>query len=385
MNKINIGMIGAGQIANYHLERYQKIPDAKITAIADIKEAKAEKAGKKFDIDYTYKDYKNILQDAEIDAVDVCLHNNLHAPVTIDSLEAGKDVFCEKPMAGSYADALRMYRKAQEENKNLTIQNNRLYDKETKAARKLIEDGNLGRVFLGRVAHFQGVGIRRRSIPYVEGYGSMGFVKKEFAGGGALYDLATYSIGQVMHLLDAPEVKRVSGKTYQNAKERYESSSAESPYSQRLEKSEYDIEDLGCGFVRLNDEKIMTVTSGWHAYIDPEGSSVLGTKGGIRLDPFKFYTTISDMEADATLDLEEYERRKGLMEGRSEGVESEIQYDSLYHWVQTLKGEKKPLPTAEIALKSMMIMEGIYLSNKLGKELSSEEIKEKSESTALNV
>jgi hypothetical protein len=56
-----------------------------------------------------FKRFRDLLALAEIDAIDVCLHNNLHAPVTIAALRAGKHVYCEKPMAGAFADAKAMY------------------------------------------------------------------------------------------------------------------------------------------------------------------------------------------------------------------------------------------------------------------------------------
>jgi len=65
---------------------------------------------------------------------DVCLHNNHHVPVTIEVLHAGKHVYCEKPMAGAYVDALAMYETAKRTGKKLSIQLSTLCSKETKRA-----------------------------------------------------------------------------------------------------------------------------------------------------------------------------------------------------------------------------------------------------------
>jgi len=62
------------------------------------------------------------LKRDDLEAVDVCLHNNLHMPVTVAAFEAGKHVYCEKPMAGSYHDARIMLEKAREFNRKLSIQ-----------------------------------------------------------------------------------------------------------------------------------------------------------------------------------------------------------------------------------------------------------------------
>ncbi|HKY54709.1 MAG TPA: Gfo/Idh/MocA family oxidoreductase, partial [Anaerolineales bacterium] len=102
---IRIGLIGAGQRGGHHLENYQQIPGAEIVAIADINEALAQRVAAQHKIPNVYTDYHDLLQRGDLEAVDICLHNNLHRPVAVAAMEAGKHVYCEKPMAGSYADA----------------------------------------------------------------------------------------------------------------------------------------------------------------------------------------------------------------------------------------------------------------------------------------
>ena len=102
---IRIGMIGVGQIAQLHLATYSKIKSAEIVAAADIDTEKLKSVAEESNIPDTYTDFREMLKRDDIDAVDVCLHNNLHMPMTVAALEAGKDVYCEKPMAGAYVDA----------------------------------------------------------------------------------------------------------------------------------------------------------------------------------------------------------------------------------------------------------------------------------------
>ena len=106
---IRIGLIGAGQRGQQHLENYQLVAGAEIVAVADINEALAQSVAARFKIPHVYTDYRDLLQRDDLEAVDICLHNNLHRPVTVAAMEAGKHVYCEKPMAGSYADAKIMY------------------------------------------------------------------------------------------------------------------------------------------------------------------------------------------------------------------------------------------------------------------------------------
>jgi predicted dehydrogenase len=73
--------------------------------VADINEEEAVRVADEHDIPHVYTDFRELLARDDIEAVDVCLHNNLHMPATVAAVEAGKHVYCEKPMAGAYCDA----------------------------------------------------------------------------------------------------------------------------------------------------------------------------------------------------------------------------------------------------------------------------------------
>ena len=89
--KVRIGMIGVGQIGKAHLRRYQQIESVEIVAIADIDEAEAERVSGVFVIPNVYTDFRDLLARDDIEAVDVCLHNNFHMPMTVAALEAQGD------------------------------------------------------------------------------------------------------------------------------------------------------------------------------------------------------------------------------------------------------------------------------------------------------
>src|SRR4030095_5614086 len=154
-----------------------------VVAIADVNEAEAQRVGALYNIPNVYTNFRELIQRDDIQAVDVCLHNNFHMPVTVAVLEAGKDVFCEKPMAGAYVDAERMYNVAQELDRKLHIQCQHIFESPAKAGKQLIDGGHLGTIY-----HARSVGHRRRGRPYVDGYGSPTFVQKQNSAGGALYD-----------------------------------------------------------------------------------------------------------------------------------------------------------------------------------------------------
>jgi predicted dehydrogenase len=267
--RVRLGVIGVGQIGKIHLERYGAIEGAEIVAVADLNEDEARRVAAQHGIPDVYTDFADLLARDDVQAVDVCLHNNLHMPATVAALEAGKDVFCEKPMAGSYADSLRMFEAARETGRRLSVQSALVFAPATRAAKELIDAGALGRLY-----HARSVGHRRRGRPYVDGYGSPAFVQKRSAGGGALYDLGVYDLNAVLYLLGSPQPERIVGRTYQET----------AIDERRRAESGYDVEELALGFVVLEDGITLDVIEGWAMHVDRmDGSVVLGSDGGVRL------------------------------------------------------------------------------------------------------
>lgn len=362
--KTRIGIIGVGQIGKHHLHNYQSIEGIEIVAIADIDEREAQRVSTLYSVPNVYSDFRQLLRRDDIEAVDVCMHNNLHMPATVAALRAGKHVYCEKPMAGAYRDAETMLRTAQEVNRMLSIQLRDIFSKETKAARSIIDASLLGRVY-----HARSAGFRRRGRPFVDGYGSSSFVQKQVSAGGALYDMGVYHIGNILYLLGNPEILRISGQTYQ-----------ETPMDPgRKDSSGYNVEELGLGFVRLAGDVTLDIIEAWAIHLDGfESSYVVGTEAGIRLDPFGFFRSVGDLDLDSHVDLQSFDTRVHRLRENADAYDGPQN-----HWVAALQGRVDLLPTAEIALNTMCISEGIYLSAKLGREVTAEEVRASSRSTAL--
>ncbi len=92
MEKIKVGIIGAGTVSDIHLKSYSQCPLAEIYAICDINRDRVLDKAKQYKISKLYTDYKKMLEDENIDAVSICVWNNLHADITIAALNAGKHV-----------------------------------------------------------------------------------------------------------------------------------------------------------------------------------------------------------------------------------------------------------------------------------------------------
>ncbi|NNM88485.1 MAG: Gfo/Idh/MocA family oxidoreductase [Phycisphaerae bacterium] len=364
---IRIGIVGTGIIGKAHLETYSKMPGVELVAACDINAPELDRVAERYKIPCKYANFRDLLKHKDIDAVDVCLHNNLHAPVTIAALEAGKDVYCEKPMAGAYTDARRMLDTARKCRRKLSIQLNTLLARETQVARRLIEAGKLGRIY-----HARSAGFRRRGRPYVDGYATANFVQKNVAGGGALYDMGVYHIAQVLFLLGLPKLERISGRTFQET----------SMDAGRRAASRYSVEELGLGLARFSGGIAMEIIESWAIHLDGLDSSyIVGSEGGLRLSPLSFHTTSpEDLELNTTFETESILGRWHSLNSR------QVYYDSSQsHWIGALRGAVDLLPSAETALLTMLVSEGIYLSEKLRREVTADEIMSRSKSTAVKL
>lgn len=374
MKKIRIGIIGVGIIGKVHLDNYSKVDGVEVVAACDLDESLLQQVAEKYNIPHTYTDFHEMLKRDDIDAVDVCLHNNLHAPITIAALQAGKHVYCEKPIAGSYLDGKRMLDTAKECGTKLHIHLSFLYSLDTKAAKALIDEGKLGKLY-----HARSTGYRRRGRPFVDGYGTKDFNRKAIASGGALFDMGVYRISQLLYLMQMPVVKTITGKTYQEL----------DMDEKRRQISGFDVEELGVGFVRFEGGLTMDIIESWAIHLNGfEGSSIVGNIGGIRFPgqanggktPFSYHTNVCDMDMDATFDLHGADYRWHQLRENTDAYDS-----SQHHWIAALQGRVELLPTAEIALQTMLISEGIYMSDHLEREVTAEEVIAMSRSNVLNM
>jgi len=365
--KVRVGMIGCGQIAQHHMRTYAQMSEnVQLVACCDLNKATAKKSSAEFKIPNVYTDFRKMLKRDDLDAIDVCLHNNFHRPATEAALQSGKHVYCEKPMAGTYVDAAAMLKTARKCKKKLSIQLSTLFANETRAARELIKAGELGELYFARAT-----GFRRRGRPYVDGYGSPTFVQKKNSAGGALYDMGVYHIAQILYLLGNPKIERVSGRIYQKT----------AMDTKRKRKSGYNVEELGMGLVRCADDITIDIIESWAIHLDHfEGPFVVGTNGGVRLEPFGFFRSAGHLNLNATANLDAANFRWNNVQ-----CDGHLYANPQAHWIAALQGKVRLIPTAEIALNTMLISEAIFLSSARGCEVSVEEVKEASESTAVTM
>ncbi|MGC9327283.1 MAG: Gfo/Idh/MocA family protein [Candidatus Hinthialibacter sp.] len=153
---INAAVIGMGGISRTHIETYLKFSQrCKICALSDTYLEKAEKKRDEFQLDVlVYDDYKKILEDPRINLVSICTPPYTHAPISIDCLNAGKHVICEKPMASSLAECDDMLAACHKSGKKLAIIAQNRFRDPTQKLKAVLDSGKVGRVLHAQVDSF---------------------------------------------------------------------------------------------------------------------------------------------------------------------------------------------------------------------------------------
>ena len=145
MQKLKVGIIGAGRIGQVHAKSITyHIPQAEIVAISDIYVDGAKKVAADLGIPNAYEDYHEILNNPEIEAVLICSSTDTHADIAVEAAEAGKHIFCEKPVDLTVAKIKKVIAAVEKAGVKLQIGFNRRYDHNFAEIKRLANEGKLG-------------------------------------------------------------------------------------------------------------------------------------------------------------------------------------------------------------------------------------------------
>jgi len=283
---MKIAVIGCGNIANSaHIPNYVKNPDVEIKYFCDIDISRAEKAVQEYGCGTAVADYHEILSDPEIKAVSVCTPNNVHAPISIDFMRAGKDVLCEKPAARTYTEALEMQKVQKETGKTLNIGVVNRFNDYVNAIKNYIDSGKLGNVY-----HVYASFRSHRSIPGLGG----SFTTRAISGGGALIDWGVHFLDIVMYCCGDPKPLTVSGETFCQLGKAMKDYTYLNMWTDPHFDGTYDVDDSVTGIIRTTGP-VISIHGAWAQNIGEREMYIdfMGDKGGIRLQygsKFTLYT-----------------------------------------------------------------------------------------------
>ena len=152
MKQLNIGIIGAGRIGKVHMQSITyNVPGAKVLGITDVFKDGLQELADKYGIEKVYEDYKEMLADKDIDAVLVCSSTDTHADISIEAAEAGKHVFCEKPVDLTPEKVKAVIAAVEKAGVKLQVGFNRRFDHNFAHVRSLINEGKVGELELIKI------------------------------------------------------------------------------------------------------------------------------------------------------------------------------------------------------------------------------------------
>lgn len=352
--KIKVGIIGCGGIANgKHMPSLAKLDNVEMVAFCDIVEERAKKAAEKYGTKdaKVYKDYKELLNDKSIDVVHVCTPNKSHSFITIDALNSGKHVMCEKPMAKTSAEARAMVEAAKKSKKKLTIGYQNRFRTDSQYLHNICERGDLGEIYYAK-AH----AIRRRAVPT---WGV--FLNEDEQGGGPLIDIGTHALDLTLWMMDNYKPKSVMGSTFHKLSNRENAANAWGPWDPK----KFTVEDSAFGFITMENGAVIVLESSWALNSLDVGEAqtyLCGTEGGadmrdgLRINGEKFSKLY---ETKVELNPGGVDFYDGKTE-KPEELEARL-------WIESIINDTEPLVKPEQAMVVTQILEAIYESSKTGK------------------
>lgn len=351
MSKIMVAVIGCGTIAKAsHIPSYVNNPECEVKYFCDNDLQRAQEVVNEYKIGKAISDYREILNDPQLDAVSICTPNNTHKTMSVDFLLAGKHVLCEKPAARTYAEALEMQEACRKSGKILNIGVVNRFSEAVNRIKNMVDAGDLGEVY-----HVYGSFRMGRMIPGLGG----DFTTNKISGGGVLIDWGVHFLDLIMYCIGDPNPTTVSGQAYCKLGKDMKNYTYIDMWAGPPDYSgTYDVDDFVTGLIRTTGPTI-SINGAWAQNIFEKELYVdfIGDKAGVRLNyggDFVLYTTKDNALITTTPEFQ-----------KPDMFQAEI--DDFLNCVRT--GEKSQAHIDTVIITSR-IMQALYDSSQQGKEIT---------------
>ena len=351
---IKVGIIGCGGIANKkHMPALKKVADCEMVAFCDIIPERAEAAKVKFGTPdaKVYTDYKELLADPEIEVVHVCTPNRAHSFITVDALDAGKNVMCEKPMAINTEEAQKMLDAKARSGKLLSIGYQSRFRDDAVFMKQEAEAGTFGDIYYAKAT-----ALRRRKVP------TWGVFLNEYEqGGGPLIDIGTHALDLTLWIMNNYKPKYCLGSVYH----KLNNDTNQGNQWGNWDPEKFTVEDSAFGFVVMENGATIVLESSWAInMLDTREAitSVCGTLGGADM--------LQGLRINGIRNGRQYTLTPSFDAGTTTLFESTPQENTAEReerlWIEAVREGKEPLTKPEEAFVITKILEGIYTSAKTG-------------------
>jgi predicted dehydrogenase len=329
---VRLGLVGVGGAAQInHIPAIKKAEGVELVALCDRDPEKAARVGQKFQVPHAYDRFEDLLADSSIDAIDITTPNFLHAPMAIAALEAGKHVLCERPLARSTEEALAMTEAAKKAKLVLMCALQHRFRADARLLRTFVEKGDLGEVY-----HVKAGWLRQRTEWDSEAWRR----KKKASGGGVVLDLGFQMLDLALWMLGGPKVKSVTASLHRSGPG--------------------EVEDSATAFFRLRSGATITLELTWGLLMERDFAYVnlYGAGGAALWNPLRIHKGMHGTLANVTPEVDSPRHQY------KQSVEAQLQ-----HFADVIGKGIKPLASGAEALPVMKLMDAIYRSAELGKEV----------------
>lgn len=360
MNNINVGIIGAGGIAQMgHIPSYQKMENVEVVAICDPNKIKLKDVVKRFNISKTFTDYRSLLRLEGIQVVSVCSPNSLHAEHATAALRSKKHVLCEKPIALNRYEVESVIQEADKSGKKFMVAFCHRFDPASQIMKSFIDRDELGEIYYAKTSY-----LRRRGIPGLGGW----FTSKKLSGGGSLIDIGVHMLDLSLWLMGNPEPVSVMASTYDKLKAQAVDGGWP-PFNSRkgdVYESVFDVEDLASAFIKFKNGSTLFLEASWVGYSEIGIKiSLFGTKAGVELRG-----AVGGMDEGRPIYFEFHKETNNHLVDISPVISETYSYwddpwpNLIQHFINCIREDKEPIVKFQEILYGSKIIDAIYESAK---------------------
>jgi predicted dehydrogenase len=275
-DQLRVGLLGTGAIAQrLHAPGYREHEGATVTAVCDLEEQKARAIAERVDADHVFTDFEKLVRSGTVDAVSVCLPNNVHADATTTALDADLHALCEKPMATTLAEADEMVAAADRSEGSLMVNQTERFAPVFQKAVDVLESGLVGEVqtIRSRFSHTGPEGWSPRST---------WFTDEAASGGGAMVDIGIHNADLVLSLVDGVDSVTAEMATLE---------------------MDVEVEDTVVATMRLDGGGLGTFEVSWTTDPPQVETQVVGTEGVLTADGIDGELTVELDDVRGTVDV----------------------------------------------------------------------------------
>ncbi len=362
-SSILVGLVGLGWPGERHAEAINESSLGTVHSICDLNAERLKAFAARFEPTHTFTSFDEMLMDRDVDAIVISLPNSLHYPCSLKALQAGKHVLCEKPPTMNAAQMRTLHEEAQKRGLLYYFGRQMRFSPAMQTAKRIVAERRLGEIYFAETFW-----VRSRGTPTgLDGW----FTERSKAGGGVVIDLGIHAIDAAWYLMGTPQPRAISAQTYQK-------------FPQLVKNKTFDVEDNAYGMIRFENGATLLFKTSWAANLTDDiplspqrgrslfSTTTYGPKGSLKV------TDVFNVDSSTCPSaLSFFEDQDGAVVKRPIEVEN-LRGDALRayefseqdrNFLLAIRGDEPAVNSSSQAIQLMEILDAIYRSSQLGKEV----------------